>query len=369
MSAKTLITLLPALARKIGSSKTSSTALDASRQANSSLVEFTRDMRAEFVTLLDQELDHQPYIGDILQNALSLCSAYYLQAAAIQTSVSGVKITQRLNKINPNRGGSVGGTVKALSMETYHHDLPNYLSLEDNSQSVSVVKPGKPNAYAGANARYGDGIRAYDSMLVGKNLEVTISENGQNVVVPVNVRLTCLGAGGDEIVDVLGLASSQNTDKERRYRWSIGQLQFIRDMVMCDDLINLHRKTLLTEKSGFYNATLERRRQNRLAAIASGEASAAAASNIIIISGNTARKLEAKLGGKLSNQAVREEIFATTSTMLLFVVDTKWEQVTLYTKSLGLPTELSIRNLKVANKDGGEGILEAMQKLMMGKAL
>lgn len=347
---------------------------DSMTSANSSLVEYSKDLTAEFVTLLDDDLAYQPYIGDILQNALSIATAYYLRAAAVDTTISGVKVKDRLNKINPNRGGS---TSSFLSTESLYDGLPNYLSLEaadvaaveDDGKKAAQLQGKKPTEIkgAGTGSRYAEAIRSYDSMLVGKNIEVTITENKDSVTLPVNVRLSVLGAPSQEIVDILGLASQGNSQKERTYRFKRGQLGFFSDMLFCDDLIKQHTKTLMKEKSGFYAQTLERRRKNRLAAMASGEMTVAAASNIVIISETTAVRLESALGGKLDRQQVREDVFATTGTMVLFVVNTKWENVTMYTKSLPNSSTVSLRNIKMLNKDGGDGILESLQKMIAGK--
>lgn len=352
---------------------------DSMTSANSSLVEYSSDLTAEFVTLLDEDLAYQPYIGDILQNALSITTAYYLRAAAVDTTISGVKVKDRLNKINPNRGGSFSSF---LSTESLHDGLPNYLSLEaadavavkngdgdDGDKKAAQLQGKKPTEIkgTGVGSRYAESIRSYDSMLVGKNIEVTITENKDSVTLPVNVRLSVLGAPSQEIVDILGLASQGNSQKERMYRFKRGQLSFFGDMLFCDDLIKQHTKTLMKEKSGFYAQTLERRRKNRLAAMASGEMSVAAASNIVIISETTALRLESVLGGKLDRQQVREDVFATTGTMVLFVVNTKWENVTMYTKSLANSSTVSLRNIKMLNKDGGDGILESLQKMLAGK--
>lgn len=347
---------------------------DSLASANSSLVEYSKDLAAEFVTLLDEDLAYQPYIGDILQNALSITTAYYLRAAAVDTTVSGVKVKDRLNKINPNRAGN---SSSFISTESLYDGLPNYLSLEaydvskkSDPDAKDAQLKGKPmTAIQGVSAgsRYAEAVRSYDSMLVGKNIEVTITENKDSFTLPVNVRLSVLGAPSQEIVDILGLASQGNSQKERTYRFKRGQLSFFGDMLFCNDLIAQHTKTLMKEKSGFYAQTLERRRKNRLAAMSSGEMTVAAASNIVIISETTALRLEAQLGGKLDRQQVREDVFSTTGTMVLFVVNTKWENVTMYTKSLANSSTVSLRNIKMLNKDGGDGILESLQKMIAGK--
>lgn len=331
---------------------------------NMSLVEYTKDLRAVFTLLLDETLEQHTYLGDILHNALNISSAYYLQAINVDNKINGVRITDRLNKVNPNRSGHSLGNAAMLAISAEDYDsmtLPDYRQLK---------KTYSMEAISGMDNKYGETVRAYESMLIGKNLAVELSENGDSATALVNVRLDILGAPPSEIADIFSLSSLENTSKQRKYRFRAGQLKYIRDMWLCEDLIVKHRQTLLKEKSGFYAATLERRKKNALQAIQSGQVSVANASSIIVVSNTTADKLEAELGGKLSDQATRERMFQSTSAMLLLVVNTKWERVTMYTKSLRLPTDVSIRNIVSANKkDNGEGILEALQKLMMGKPL
>lgn len=360
--AGSMITILGAIKKAMVKGK----GVLAANAKETSLVEYTRGTRAEFVTLLEDSLSALPHIDVILQNSLSLCTAYYLQAAAVDTTVSGVRVVDRLNKINPNRYGSVGKVISA-TMEGIDDDaeLPNYLSMEAAGTPAAKVE-----GYGGVvGGKLGDTIKAYDSMIVGKNVEVSIIENGQKAVIPVTVRLNVLGASGNEITDILALASGDVASKVYNYRFRPGTLAAIREMLLCDNQVNLHRKTLLKEKSGFYAATLKRRAENKLAALASGEVSLAAASSIIIISKETQLKVEAALGGKLDNDRIREIIFQTTSSMILIVVDTKWEEITMYVKSQDLPYEAPVSRLKQLNKDGGEGILDAMQKLLAGKPL
>lgn len=361
--AGSMITILGALKKAMAAGK----GVLAANAKETSLVEYTRDTRAEFVTLLEDSLSPLPYIDVILQNSLSLCTAYYLQAVAVDTTVSGVKVVERLNKINPNRYGTVGKVISASleGLDDADAELPNYLSMEAAGNPTAKVE-----GYGGvAGGKLGDTIKAYDSMLVGKNIEVAVIENGQKAIIPVNVSLHILGGPGNEISDILALASGDVASKVYKYRFPRTTLAGIREMLLCDNQVNLHRKTLLKEKSGFYAATLKRRAENKLAALASGEVSLAAASSLIIISKETQLKVEAALGGKLDNARIREIIFQTTSSMILAVIDTKWEEVTMYVKSQDLPYEAPVSRLKQLNKDGGEGILDAMQKLLAGKPL
>ena len=62
--------------------------------------------------------------------------------------------------------------------------------------------------------------------------------------------------------------------------------------------------------------------------------SAADASNVAIITKETAKQIGQKLYGKIDTTAVRERIFNNSYLLLLVVVDEQYEQVTMYHRGL-----------------------------------
>src|SRR5690606_15487449 len=128
--------------------------------------------------------------------------------------------------------------------------------------------------------------------------------------------------------------------------------------IFCQDLIDDHRRNLLRDKSGNYQRTLERRNKNRLTAVITGTPSLATASNLYVISEQTAKELENKIGGKLMDFKTRESVFKETYGMILTVVDTEWEQVTMFHRSIDAPTMFSIKELKRINRGTGPDVME-----------
>ena len=54
--------------------------------------------------------------------------------------------------------------------------------------------------------------------------------------------------------------------------------------------------------------------------------------------------------------------------MILFVVDTKWERITFYHRSLDTFTRVSVDALKRANKNGGVAIEDVLRAYTAGAA-
>lgn len=328
-----------------------------------SLTAYTKAARVEPLTLIDVTIRDHAAMPDLMATMLNLFSGYYLQAIAISNTIGTINVTKQLDRLNPERsfGDALVNTIDgAISTEDYRYRLPDFkrrasLEWSQNAPDKSHVAFGRDTM---AN------LRAVDNMAVGKVLEVQITQGNNSAVIPVTIRLIPAAVSPDVFVSTCSIGSQKNTVSNRWHRFRAGELSIIGDLVMCNDLIDEHSANLKNDKSGFYNQTVERRRQNKLAAIASGSVSVATASNIAIISPATASKLEAELGGRLKDYKVRQRAFAETSLMLLAVLDPEWERVVIYHRGIQTPSELSLRELKNASKGNGADIAEIMKTFL-----
>ena len=156
--------------------------------------------------------------------------------------------------------------------------------------------------------------------------------------------------------------------KERWYQWRSGQIEFFRDLVLCQDLIDEHKKNLMKDKEGYYDAILRRRANNAASSILSQNASVATASNIVVVSADTITKLELSINGSIKNFKVRQKIFETTYLMLMAVVDKQWERVTFYHRGIPDATTVRLADMKIANKNTGPNVLDILNAFKAGSA-
>lgn len=370
----------------------------------SSLIEYTQVARVEPVTLVDTRIMHQPYIGDVLQTLSSVFAGYYLQAIALSTNVGNVNTLRLLDKLNPNRSPKGRVFDYMLTMEAYQHRLPRPSDVSDfgleNDGSDGDLndmfdprrrrrddRGGRENDRQRDNRQdnASDGItdrsmsvnfgrdtvkmvQEVNALSVGKLLEVTIKDGDRSAVFPISLRLMVSAATPDVLTHTLAVGSAVDKKmKERFHAWRSGQLRFIRDLIFCQDLIDDHRRNLIRDKSGNYQRTLERRNKNRLTAVITGTPSLATASNLYVISEQTAKELENKIGGKLMDFKTRESVFKETYGMILTVVDTEWEQVTMFHRSIDAPTMFSIKELKRINRGTGPDVMEILRAYQMGQ--
>lgn len=357
---------------------------DTMRAAKSdSLIEYTKPARVEPIVLMDQKVVGLPYTGDVMQSLTSLFSGYYLQAVALSVNVGRVDVIKLLDKLNPKRSpmdnlansqyitDGVSKVVGSLeSAQSYAFKLPvpgetvsiegfSFEAAEDDSSSGHL---------SGQAMRSQQLLQEMTNLSVGKLLEVEVEDGGKRAVFPISVRMIVSGIGPKELVHTLSQGSKNTGMKERYHLWRSGQLEFMRDLVMCQDLIESHKNTLLKDSSGIYEEIRRRRRGNKLSAIFSAQPSVATASNIVVMSKESAKNLEREIGGRLKDFRTREKIFKETYTMIMVVIDPDWDHVTFYHRSIELPTELSVKELQATNKSKGPDVAEILKAYQMGNS-
>lgn len=358
---------------------------DTMRAAKSgSLIEYTQPTRVEPIVLVDESIVSLPYANDIMQSLTSLFSGYYLQAIALSVNVGSVDVIRLLDKLNPKRNvadnvinGVSNGIATVVSLEdarSYRFALPipgrsdglSRLNVSLESLDEGLPEGNPPTATAGRDTV--KMLGELTNLSVGKMLEVQIESEGQRATFPINVRLICSGIGSKELVHILSVGSKNISVKERFHAWRAGQLEFVRDLLLCQDLIDAHKKTLAKDPTGLYDEIRKRRKGNSISAIFSGQPSVATASNLIVMSQSSVRDLERIVGGRIKDFRTREKIFRETYCMILAVVDPEWEHITFYHRSIALPSEMSIKELSVSNKGKGPDVAEILKAYQLGNS-
>jgi hypothetical protein len=204
------------------------------------------------------------------------------------------------------------------------------------------------------------------NLSVGKIVDVTIKHDKQELTLPISVRLIATIMSSSIMTHILGDGSRNITAKERWHGWRSGQLEFIKDIILAQDLIDERRKALMKDDTGTYAEILRRRAGNAASGVMSATPSIGTASNIVVLTQQTAHELEASIGGRLSDARTRKKVFDNTYVILMVVIDTEYEMVTIYHRGIALPTKLSAKELKVTNKGTGPSVSEILQAYQLG---
>lgn len=353
---------------------------DLLRSAKSgSLIEFTKPTRVEPIVLMDERITGLSFTPDVLQSVLSIFAGYYLQAVALSVNVGKIDIIGLLDRVNPNRSlddAAVKGLTNiglAMTLDSYEGltiGLPvpgqkiglEHFGLEANIYDMDAVDK---NVSKSTDKNLETAV-AMSNLSVGKLLNVEVESDGSKASFPVAVRLITTSASPRGIVVALSVGSKSTSVKDRWHAWRSGQIEFVKDLIMCQDLIDDHKKGLLNDASGMYKQSVKRKNTNTLAALLSGNISVATASNIVIISEQTKKELEVSISGRIKDFKTREKMFQQTYSMLLIVINPEWEAVTIYHRSIETPTELTLSDLKQAKK--GSDISDILKAYQLGNS-
>jgi hypothetical protein len=335
-----------------------------------SLIDYTQESRVEPIVLIGTDVLFNEMLPEVMQSALTIFAGYYLQAIAISMNIGNIEVQRTLSKLNPKRSAAdaAGDTAGWLmARENYTHRLPTpgaKAALEAIADRIPEAGSSTFTVSRDTNSE----LTALSNLSVGKMLMVEIGDGLHKGTSPVSVRLQATSIPTERLAHILAIGTDDTSMVERFHRWYSGELEFIRDIVYCEDLIETHRKNLKADKDGVYSQILSRARENQLSALVSANPSVATASNIVVISSETARELELQVNGKLSNPSIRDKIFKGKYMMILVVLDTSMSRVTFYHRGIAQPTELGMRDLRGSNRDGGPNVSDVLKAYQLGNA-
>jgi len=360
--------------------------------------------RIEPITVIDKDLIGISELNDILHGILNLYTAFYLQAVSILSAdLQDVRILKILDKTNPDRDLKTVLTSGYTSFESYTNHPPVTLSLESckyklptytakNSiyskediddwpgklvnQQLEYDNPGKDSITL-QKVDYLDKLPT----AVGKVIEVKFSFNSKSsnkeekssssntMVIPVVVRLDTMLMPSDVLKPIL----TANEDEIRfssRFADAIrGRISFIKDFILCSDLIKAQKKTMMKDPTGIYTQILKRINASRAYSALTGNISMAAISSIFVISASTEKAIKEKIGGDLTNKLTRKIVFDNISAMCIAVVDEEWEMVSIYIRDMDSYSQNSFKDFKViSDKASANQITDLLKAFSIGQA-
>lgn len=212
-------------------------------------------------------------------------------------------------------------------------------------------------------------IEELSNLSTGKTLEVNFERNGNKASVPVTIRLAVTDTDSLSMRTILSTSGIQNTFKERWRRMRNGELAMVKDLLFCHDLVAESRRVRIRDKSGFYEHMMRNQSKNFLSGLFSMNPSINNASAVLMVTEETAKAASIELGGSLDKFSIREKIFKSTAAMLLYVVDTKWDTVTIYHRGIDSYTTVTKRDIqRKKGKGGGSQVTDIINAYQAGSA-
>ena len=341
---------------------------DAVRSAKvDTLAEYTSPTRLSPVVLIDKavlSVDTE-LTRALLQTLLSIYTGHYLQAINISMNVGNIDVMRTLDKFSTDRdilsAAGVSGEVWSLEglvdVPSEIHTMPKWGEGAKRSISLEAKNDNLTS------------IHDENNLAVGKIITVDFTADETTITVPISVSLTPKSIPSK---DIIAITSNQNLDKSlsgRFHAWRSGEIRFLQDYLLCQDLIEADRKALKADSSGTLSSLRSKRTKNILASVISLSASPNAVSAMQIVSKETAREMEVALKGKLKSSRVRDKFWASNALAMLVVVDIAMERFTLYQRGIDDAGQYTLDDIKSNDKNGnGVDIDSVLKAYKLGEA-
>lgn len=367
-------------------------------QQRGSIARNTSAAQVNPITLVDSTLKYDERLNDSLHVFVNLYAAIYLQSVALSnTTVGGTQIIKRLEKLNPTNStlsvgleglqedltGEPAGIVSQILPEGEVFDLPSMESLklplpmfsmeaaqgaERGEKSGDPVSGAKGSTDTLASGDIKEALRDVPELAVGKMFSVSLKADGEVHSIPVSIRLATTVASQASLLRAMQHRfSSLETALERKVKYKSGAITGFMDRLLCRDMVREHYKNLISDKDGVYAKMSPEKSKSYMKALLTGEVTIAQASNILIISADTAQRLEGLTGGKLRDKNYRDRMLESTGIMLLGVIDPMDDSITIYVDNLDSEQLVSGRNLSKTSKKDGPDVGDVLRMLVEGR--
>ena len=351
-------------------------------QKTTSLTEVTALTNVEPLVVVSSDCLKIDYLPDIMQTLVNLFASYYLQAISLLAAIDDVKIAKTLDRLNPDREFNLFSLslqyykeVYQITEEAYKWRLPtpkSALSLEElpllNNNLSSGSIEGKDNK------DFNEYLLEASNLAVGKIINVKFrtgekGEDGKGRIenMPISIRLAVTSLPNQSMLHLLTLNEESTKFDDRFNKYKLGMLNW-KEMWLCVDLIEAHKKALMEDKQGVYSEIVRRVNNTKKYGLTSMNPSLVSASSIFVISDDVAKLIENKLSGKLDNARVRQIVFENTYAMIIAVINQQFDRITFYSRGIHMSTEVSIRDIKKANSNKGPDIYDMLKAFNLGNA-
>lgn len=318
-----------------------------------SIADLAKMTQVEPTVIVSPDCINLDYMPQVQQSILSLFCAYYLQAVDILSSVEGAQPLKVLDSLNPNRD-STGFVLTMKNESNLKYSLP--LPGQKLHMEALPVGDSKLSLHDAVN------------LSVGRLIEVTVAvktdEGDERRSFKVQVRLMVSSIPESSIATILTGGTEDRGVMERFHAWRSGKLKFIRDIILCQDLIDAKYKMAVNDTSGRAAELLSRVTQNKRYGVLTQNPSMATASNVFVISEELASQLEYKLGGKLTDYRVRQKMFKESYAMIVVVINRETSRMKFYVRGQTDYATLSRKEIESMSKGGkGPDIMELFRSL------
>lgn len=331
----------------------------------SALTDVTKLTRVEPTAIVSPDCMSLDYAPAIQQSLLSLFCAQYMMALDILGNVNSVEVVRILDKLNPNRD-STGWLLSQSDGIRRENNLAYTLPLPGQKMRLENTDRNGPRSSTPAESKIT--IQDNVNLSVGRLLDVTLTtknnlEQEVKTSLKVQVRLMTSSIANEGIIGLLSGQGSRGV-VESWHGWRSGRLEFVRDIILCQDMIDEKMRNAVNDSSGKGLEIYQRVATNRKFGVLTNNPSLNTASNMYVISKDVASQIEYRVGGKMSSFSTRQKVFEGSYAMVIVVVDIEKARCNFYVRGQPDYATVSRKDMEAAVKGGkGPDVMEIFRSL------
>lgn len=331
-----------------------------------SMTRLLGDYIIEPTFVVSQTVASSPGYEDVLELNMNMFSTLYINTLLKLVNIHKVKHSVAFKIMSSNTRGEM---IKAL--ESWKENVANesdtmstediielsdmMFANEDDDSSPVKKKPGQHRAKALDRS----GKEAKEPVKLNKNINVTISVDGKDVLIPIIIRPIIHVVSTQSVISYVSYDTDRSTFTASWHRMRSGIDSFA-DFILAKKLISEDRDKLMNEESNIIDELKDRQagaRANNPATVKGF----AGSYGTLIISSNDKNAVNTAIRGKLDREADKNKLLDRIGSFNLLVMDDSWESVSIYTSYIKAVSVLKYDKIKSKSESSSlDSLLKSM---------
>lgn len=317
------------------------------------------------IVVVDKAILHAPYMNTLMQVVMARDILAVLQHIAIKNAeANGIRIDDILGEVQPRRAGLVD--LMGCEAMTTSGPVPNKKG-SGNASDKPIVVDGDSGVVIGGQ-HYPE-LTEYTNLAVGKIVKSTaIGPTGTKIDFPLVFREIPFPTSQRQMENIFSAAKVEEGLFARLDMVNSGEISYP-EFFTGRDIIKEQFRIRNDDLTGYYEEMAKRERTNKAAALRSGVFSLNTMANTFILSMDTAKQIELKIGRRFLNERALPAIFKAIKATRIIIVDEERNGVFHFIDNGDFSIEtFTMKDIEnKAKKSEGADTLESLTRILMGK--
>jgi len=355
---------------------------------NGSMLELIADTIVEPTIIVSKDLRESESIDDVINVNVNMFSSFYMQAFNFAVGLGNQDPMVTLSLLSSGRLKysteddvlSLDGEVVKLNSDVSFLPIKKEtISLEADEKGWST-KTTKNEKKTSAKFSKDDVL----PLTLTKTIELTIDTTNTvdtshasnkvktsegkitRIVIPITIRANIIYTDFDNILNMVAPNGSGTSFYERFLEWRSGGIEFWRDLVFAQDLIEKYQDNKIKDHDDLIKLMNDRKYDSNAKLMKEGTKGKGAYHATIIINKDQLDRLNQSLGAKVSKDP--EKLFNATSTIIFTTIDEDYDRANFFVKDIGSRSDVKLKTLK-KNKGGDDDLNGIFKSLLSNKPI